>query len=79
MRGFDCIPRVRHFARGLIAVLALATLAPAAQAAVYTVNSNSDPASGTASNCTAGNAGTCTLRDAITAATNGDTINFTGT
>lgn len=24
MRGFDCIPRVRHFARGLIAVLALA-------------------------------------------------------
>ncbi|MEO7324701.1 MAG: hypothetical protein ABIW82_07725 [Dokdonella sp.] len=42
-----------------------------------TVNSDADPADGNAANCGAGNPTTCTLRDAIAAASGGnDTIVF---
>lgn len=57
-------------------LLASSVAATGAQATTYTVNNNGDPASGTPGNCTAGNASTCTLRDAIAAAVGGDTINF---
>ena len=48
-----------------------------ASAAIVTVNNNGDPAIGTPANCAEDNGGTCTLRDAISAATGGsDTIVF---
>jgi len=47
-----------------------------AHAATYTVNTNTDPATGTAANCVSGSANPCALRDAIAAATGNDTINF---
>lgn len=56
----------------------LSTLVPAAQparAAVLVVNSLADDNSGSAAACVSGN-GTCTLRAALAAAANGDTISF---
>jgi len=57
--------------------LALVFFDSDALAETYTVNNNGDPASGTSANCAPANATTCTLRDAIAAATSGsDTISF---
>ncbi len=57
--------------------LLLALLLPAApaRAATLLVNTLADDDGGSASNCTAGT-GTCTLRGALAAAHNGDTIEF---
>ncbi len=58
-------------------LLMLCTISPLAQAATsWTVNNTADPAGGTASNCNPANAGTCSLRDAIAAASSGDAIAF---
>jgi CSLREA domain-containing protein len=62
--------------RALLALVLLLLAAPAAWATSWTVNSAADPAIGSASNCAAGNPNTCTLRDAIAAAGNSDTITF---
>lgn len=57
--------------------LVLCAFAAPVRAATYTVNSSMDALGGTPSNCAAGNINTCTLRDAIAAATSGsDTIVF---
>jgi len=50
--------------------------ASASHAVTLIVNSSADPATATHANCSAGNASTCTLRDAIVAAVGGDTILF---
>jgi hypothetical protein len=68
-RRVHFIAPLAAFALGLF--FAIAT----AHAATITVNNNGN-GSGTASNCDAGNANTCTLRDAIAKAVGGDTINF---
>jgi len=60
----------------LLAALVLQSLVPVAHATSYTVNSGLDPLVAVASNCLPGNAGTCTLRDAIAAAGNGDVVDF---
>jgi hypothetical protein len=60
----------------ILAALILETLSQLAGAAPYIVNSDADPIVGTASNCSAGNANTCTLRDAIARAGSGGTIAF---
>jgi CSLREA domain-containing protein len=62
-----------YLAAGLLFYLLQSTTPTWAQSspATYTVNNTSDPSSGTASNCTAGNSNTCTLRDAIAAANSG--------
>lgn len=62
--------------RRALAALILQVLAPLAHATTYTVNSNTDPISGNALNCAMGNANTCTLRDSIASAANGDVITF---
>jgi predicted outer membrane repeat protein len=58
------------------ASLFLFAAASIAQATTWTVNNTGDPASGTAANCAGGNANTCTVRDALAASTDGDTIAF---
>jgi len=65
--------RISGFAIG-----ALFALAPAHTHAssAWVVNTGVDPLSGTAANCAIGNANTCSLRDAIAAAADGDTIAF---
>lgn len=52
------------------------TVSSLAQATTYTVDYAIDPPTGSAANCVVGNNNTCTLRDAISAAVGGDTINF---
>jgi predicted outer membrane repeat protein len=66
----------RQHNAAIFLLLALVLIAPLAHAATWTANNTSDPASGTAANCAPGNANTCTLRDAIAAAVDGDTIGF---
>lgn len=58
--------------------LALGLVASTVHAAgnTFIVNNAGDPVAGAGANCAAGNAGTCSLRDAIAAATGGDTIRF---
>jgi len=51
---------------------------PLAWAATWQVNRVDDPASGSAARCAPGNAQTCSLRDAIAAAQQGDTVAFEG-
>jgi len=50
--------------------------ASAHAASVWTVNNAIDPVGGNAANCAAANPNTCTLRDAIAAAADGDRIDF---
>jgi hypothetical protein len=65
--------RISCFATG--ALLALA-FTPAHAGSAWIVDTDTDPASGTAANCAIGSANTCSLRDAIAAAADGDTIGF---
>ena len=65
--------RISCFAIG--ALLALA-FTPAHAGSAWIVDTDTDPASGTAANCAIGSANTCSLRDAIAAAADGDTIGF---
>ena len=58
--------------RRLTALIGLALAGGEAHAATWTVTSTGEPASITSASC----AGVCTLRDAINAAANGDTIQF---
>ena len=60
---------------GTAAALLTAFAGQAGAAATITVDSNGD-GTATASNCTDSMPGNCTLRDAVAAAANGDTINF---
>ena len=60
---------------GSAAALLTALAGSAGAAASITVDSNAD-GTATASHCTDGTAGNCTLRDAAAAAADGDTINF---
>jgi len=60
----------------LLTPVLLFLLAGAAHATELTVNNTTDPASGTASNCAPANANTCSLRDAVAAAGDGDLIGF---
>jgi hypothetical protein len=62
--------------RKALAVVVLQALLPSAEATTYTVNSALDPLTGSAQNCAAWNPGSCSLRDAIAAASDGDTVAF---
>lgn len=69
--------RTRPLSKACIAALpVLAIVAADAQATTYTVDSNADPATGTAANCAPASADPCTLRDAVAAATGDDRIVF---
>jgi hypothetical protein len=59
-----------------VASLLLCATTSLAQATTWTVNNTGDPATGTAANCAAGNEVACTLRDALAAASDNDTIAF---
>ncbi len=65
--GRDFRFRWRAAVTAVVMILGLVQLRDA-EAAVFVVNSTADPATGSAALCAAGNAGTCTLRDAIAAA-----------
>lgn len=76
-------PRMRHggtmdrrfFCFAVGALLALAPW-PTRAGSAWIVDNAADPPVGTAANCAVGNANTCTLRDAIAATADGDTIAF---
>lgn len=67
---------MRRQNRHALTALILQVLAVQTHAATYVVNSIADPSSGNATNCVTGNVNTCTLRDSLASATNGDAINF---